>query len=269
MTGESRGDLDREARLVGAAVGGGLPLPLAFDAVATELTAREAVAFDDLVTVIEKSMGLQRKRVLSLAWRTWDDFAADILDQMESQHLIWSEPAIGMDQRVYAVTPDFMSNRHYVVIPKADIGFTMWDQESRTQRGADSALAAELRALMSQYGGRVHPQAMELLQETAHVLAGHHAPAAPEKKRRRSTVRPDERPTSAELAEKKYGLNGHTPAERVKRVFGEDGCLECRKCHLRRPPDEYRVTWDSRVSDWFFPGWCIPCDNQRNRSRPR
>lgn len=162
MTDESQ----RLVRLIGnGATGGGLPLPVAFGAVVQELLDNGPADRETLTELVRDALAYKEKRILSAAWRTWEDFTRDILGQLCSAGVI---EQVG-NSSFYHLPRWFVPGQRYMVIPVKDIGITVWDKEVRAQRERNAALRLEVRRLLTQYE-RADPTALKYLADADEAL---------------------------------------------------------------------------------------------------
>lgn len=286
MAGESR-----VARLIGDGnvTGGGLPLPVAFTAVTEFLLDNGEASFMSLSDVVRTALAFKEKRVLSTAWRSWDDFTRDILAQLSDTRVITE--CDGADgYMAYRVRKDFVPGRRHVVIPSAGIGFVAREKDDRDMMNTNTALLAALRtglvpltdardrhldgdpvalALLETAVGCVTDAVDVLKKATSTGFGDPHRKRSHKPRQLKGVEKPAVKPSAEELAERKYGFAGAPPSKRVKASshFGGDGLRACTMCHVRQLPSAFRVTWDGRVGDWFLPAWCMKCDNARQRKR--
>lgn len=120
----------RVVRLVSA----GVPISDAFQAAVEEIIDNGSASFDGLAKRIEEVMRFKETRLIrEAAWRTWADFAADIVNQLLEVGTITF-----INDKYYA--PEFVRGTEYAAIPNANpkVVYTVWDEKTRTQRDRDA-----------------------------------------------------------------------------------------------------------------------------------
>lgn len=269
-------DTFRLVRLVGDgdASGGGLPLPDAFTAVLQELLDHGPATTSLLTELMIDTLSYKTKRVMA-TWKSWDDFTADILDQLADTGLItWAEDDIAVPDRRWQLTEKFTPGTRQVIIPEAGIGVIVRTQAERARVNALSRVLVDARALESRVAQLRSPSehvqlAQVHLGKAVTALEGELLlrPVKPPRGRPRTDSLPP-RPTAEQLARLKYGLGGTVPAPLVRNVFREDGTRLCNRCGEPRTPDQYQVYWESGHNhDYFLRGACKTCEDKRLRRR--
>jgi hypothetical protein len=122
----------RVLRLTGV----GVPITDAFQAVVEEIIDNGPADFDTLSKRIQSAMYLKEKKILSAGWRTWDDFARDIIDQISGVDSDAVPTLMKIQGKWTAI--EFTKGVSYAAIPKADISYTVWDEETRHERDIDA-----------------------------------------------------------------------------------------------------------------------------------
>lgn len=131
----------RATRLVSA----GVPITDAFQAVVEEIIDNGPADFDTLNKRVQTAMFLKEKRILSAGWRTWDGFTHDILDQISGVDEE-SVPTLSKIQGLWSVI-GFTKGQAYLALPKADIYYTVWDEETRLKRDTDARKQMDVKRL--------------------------------------------------------------------------------------------------------------------------
>jgi hypothetical protein len=131
----------RATRLVSA----GVPITDAFQAVVEEIIDNGPADFDTLNKRVQTAMFLKEKRILSAGWRTWDDFTRDILDQISGVDEE-AVPTLSFIQGRWSLI-EFTKGKAYMAIPRANIMYTVWDEETRLKRDADARMQMDVKRL--------------------------------------------------------------------------------------------------------------------------
>jgi hypothetical protein len=131
----------RATRLVSA----GVPITDAFQAVVEEIIDNGPADFDTLNKRVQVAMFLKEKRILSAGWRTWDDFTRDILDQISGVDEE-AVPTLSFIQDKWSVI-EFTKGKAYLAIPRANVTYTVWDEETRLKRDTDARKQMDVRRL--------------------------------------------------------------------------------------------------------------------------
>jgi hypothetical protein len=135
----------RVVRLVSA----GVPISDAFQAAVEEIIDNGSADFDGLAKRIEEVMRFKETRLIrEAAWRTWADFAADIVNQ-----LLEVGTVIFINDKYYA--PEFVRGVEYSAIPNANpkVVYTVWDEVTRLKRDADARKLMAVRRVKSEVAG--------------------------------------------------------------------------------------------------------------------
>lgn len=123
-------------RLVGDGdtTGGGLPLPVAFEAVVQELLDCGTASFSELTAVVTAKMSFKEARILGKegAWRTWEDFTRDILSQLSGMDDD-AVPVLASAGNAYRLAPGFTPGARYRAIKSPEVYFTVWDEKTRLE----------------------------------------------------------------------------------------------------------------------------------------
>lgn len=267
MAGESR-----VARLIGDGdmTGGGLPLPVVFTAVTEDLLDNGEAGFNSLLRTIRKSIAIKEARILGGAWRTWEDFARDVIAQMcDAGVLAEGEGIDGLSS--WHISDGFEPGKWHNVIPGPDIGFTAWGREARVQHEANSGLLMALREAKARYpdASKSALWFVTAAEDDLDDLLAASRKEGNRKARKKEWIPPGQRPprpTAHELAAEKYALDGIV--HRTQRVVNPfiDGVRPCPKCNLLKRPEDFSVYWESgHNNEYFLRGTCKECERNHKR----
>jgi hypothetical protein len=144
----SKAERDRLDRLAGSGEGwgGGLPLPLLFDAIFSELLDEGSASTTRLIEIAKTKLDFKEAQIMG-TWPTWDAFTQDVLDQLASRNL-----AAEVDG-AWIPGPGFRTGEFLTVIPAEKFngrtypahGVEVWPREEREAR--DQASRAESEAI--------------------------------------------------------------------------------------------------------------------------
>jgi hypothetical protein len=134
----------RVLRLVGA----GVPLTDAFQAVVEEIIDNGPADFDTLTKRVQAAMYLKENRILSAGWRTWEDFTRDIVDQISGVDDDAVPTLMHIQGKWSAI--EFTRGVPYKAIPKANVTYTVWDEETRHKRDLDARMQMDYRRVQQE-----------------------------------------------------------------------------------------------------------------------
>lgn len=149
----------RMTRLIGDG-GGGIPLSDAFGAVAEYLLDHGSVRYGELVKLLMDRLALKEERILSSAWRTWEDFTTDILDQMSNVDDD-ARPVLMNINGLYLLGPGFMPGERYRMFSNLDIGFEVHTKEERERRDRNAQYLMLVRGVLAE-----HDRLRKVIDET-------------------------------------------------------------------------------------------------------
>jgi hypothetical protein len=162
----------RVLRLTGV----GVPITDAFRAVVEEIIDNGPADFDTLNKRVQSAMYLKEKRILSGAWRTWEDFTRDIVAQISGgtpgDNASAKRTLMLIADKYSAI--EFTRGAEYVAIDQPRITYTVWDEETRHERDLDARDEMETVRLHSDVQRHLetirHPAALEYYRKAERAL---------------------------------------------------------------------------------------------------
>jgi hypothetical protein len=271
-------DEQRVMWLIGGG-GSGLPLPLAFSTVVEEVIDNDYASTERLVKVLSDVLALKEDRVLASPFKTWEGFTEGVVGQLE---------AIGVLQELggrWFIDKGFQPGVRITAIPNTSVWFIAREKSDRERVDRAERMLMDTRAVLAEFKrfsrytedepplglvlGKLQ-QAEKLTAEAERILTGARAGTGtgglPSQ-----TARVDNgnRPSSRELATRKYGLGGGVaPVSATATLFGPDGKRLCSgPCGLPRLPEDFDVYTDGKGRSWFLRGVCRSCMSSYRKDR--
>jgi hypothetical protein len=139
----------RMMRLIGDG-GGGIPLSEAFGAVAEYILDHDSARYGELVKLLMSRLALKEERILSSAWRTWEDFTTDILDQMSNVDDD-ARPILMNINGQYLLGAGFIPGQWYSMFRDLDIGFKVHTKEERERRDRNARHLMIVRGVLAEH----------------------------------------------------------------------------------------------------------------------
>jgi hypothetical protein len=169
--------------------GGGLPLPLLFEALFNELMDEGSATTTRLIEIARARLDFKEAQVMGV-WPSWDKFTQDVLDQMASRDLIADAGGI------WTLGPTFQPGEELTVIPAERYqgrtypahSVMVWPKAEREALSLASKAESEASSLVARpnpvkrdvvaklrdSSARVGPQYPILTDANGRIIDGHH-----------------------------------------------------------------------------------------------
>jgi hypothetical protein len=148
------------------ASGGDIPLPDALIAVVEELLDHGSAHSEKLNELVYSALSYKEARILSAAWRTWQDFTLDILERLTDIDVVAVTP-----YGRYVISTTFVPGRKYEFIP--GITFTVRDKKTREEWDDNSAALLKIRPVLYDIRDKlshVDPHALKHIMDAESIL---------------------------------------------------------------------------------------------------